>query len=774
VGALAGGNVSITAGGNIQDLSVAIASIGRQIGGTTSAQNNVLVTGGGNLLVESGGNINGGSYFVGAGTGALTSWGSVGVGSTGAVSGTGLSPVIALGDAQISVQSRANLQLESILNPFLLPVSIPQGVFNVDVFSTYTDRSAANLYAVGGNIELLNQPGSTGGLESVLTSMKFGQASQIVGFSLLPGTLTAIAPAGGITQVGGELALWPSAIGNLELLANQSIDFSAGGGLMMSDVSPALLPTAQNPVGSLSPILAELFNAPVAGTTHTPIHSGTDGSPADPNPVRIVSLTGDITSANFIYVPKPIDIVAGGNITNLSLDVEQFDPKSLSVIQAGGNISYDLPRNPLTGDLQSQSGVGIVVEGPGQVLVQAGGNINLGTSPGISTVGGLANPALPAGGASVSVMAGAVVANADLKDFVSRYLASDSDYDALLSSYVQQQTGVLPSDKASALTQFAALSRNQQFLLCEQIMFTEMRDGGRSAAAAGAGHDNYSRSFTALETLFPGASDPTKATASYPGSMSLYFSRIYTLAGGSISLLAPGGGVNVGIASPPAAFGLSKQPSELGVVAQSVGDISSVSYGDFLVNQSRVFAANGGSILVWSTQGNIDAGRGAKTAISAPPPTVTLDANGHLVTVFPAALEGSGIQALATSAGVTPGDVDLYAPHGVVNANDAGIVAGNLTIGATAVLGRDNISVSGVSIGVPVDASGLGASLAGSSSVASSASSAATMAVDTGAKSTAAASLGDQALGFLDVFVLGLGEDTCKPDDIECLKRQKK
>jgi filamentous hemagglutinin len=136
-------------------------------------------------------------------------------------------------------------------------------------------------------------------------------------------------------------------------------------------------------------------------------------------------------------------------------------------------------------------------------------------------------------------------------------------------------------------------------------------------------------------------------------------------------------------------------------------------------------------------------------------------------------LVGSGIQALATTADIKPGDVDLYAPRGVVNASDAGIVAGNLTIGATAVLGRDNITVSGISVGVPVDASGLGANLASSSSVGSSATSAAALAVESGTKGEAATPLGQGALAFLDVFVMGLGEEVCKQDDLDCLKRQK-
>ncbi len=50
---------------------------------------------------------------------------------------------------------------------------------------------------------------------------------------------------------------------------------------------------------------------------------------------------------------------------------------------------------------------------------------------------------------------------------------------------------------------------------------------------------------------------------------------------------------------------------------------------------------------------------------------------------------------LSTVKGVEPGDVDLIAPEGVVDAGDAGIrSSGNLNIAATQVLNADNISVS--------------------------------------------------------------------------------
>jgi hypothetical protein len=122
--------------------------------------------------------------------------------------------------------------------------------------------------------------------------------------------------------------------------------------------------------------------------------------------------------------------------------------------------------------------------------------------------------------------------------------------------------------------------------------------------------------------------------------------------------------------------------------------------------------------------------------------------------------------------GRQPGDVDLFAPRGVVNANDAGIIAGNLTIAATAVLGANNITVSGTSVGVPVESGGLGANLVGAASNAAGAASAAEASVSSVAQQKESP-LADSALSWLDVFVIGFGEETCKADDVECLKRQK-
>jgi hypothetical protein len=407
------------------------------------------------------------------------------------------------------------------------------------------------------------------------------------------------------------------------------------------------------------------------------------------------------------------------------------------------------------------------------LLVEAGRNVNLQTSYGITTSGNLSNSALAARGADLAVVAGAQGA-ARYDAFAQTYLAKSDAYDTLLLNYIGTVTGSRPTSKSDALGIFATLTAGQQHNLLDQIFVAEVRAGGRAAAAAGAGHNDFSRAFSALETLFPGSNPDLSKGETNPnqGDILLYFSKIYTLSGGDINLFAPGGQINVGLAAAPTTFGISKPPSQLGIVAQQTGSVGLIAYTDVQVNQSRIFAADGGNILIWSTEGNIDAGRGAKSAISAPPPTITISPDGRVTTVFPAALTGSGIQTIATSPGLKPGDVDLFAPHGVVNANDAGIVAGNLTIAATAVIGSNNITVSGNSVGVPVQASGLGVGVAAAGSSGAAASSVASNSSDTNDR-PASTNVAQAALSYLDVIVVGLGEDNCRPDDVECMRRQK-
>ena len=791
VGALGGGNVSVTAGHDINDLGISTPTIGRQTGGTTFAQSSLQILNEGNISESAGHDIAGGNLYVGNGTAVAVAGNQI----TQSPTVPGLYPMILLGDAQVTLAGRAGATLAGVANPTLLPQSTAQNVARgqaYSYFSTYSPDATLSLQTLTGTAELLNDTSSASAVIGAYTSLAYDPndaASEFdsIGasvFRIYPGTL-AVQSLRSSIAVDNTLTMYPAANGSLNLLADKNVMLGTNSNsgsfeIIESNSDPALLPTPASPqFGYLyvSDQLNSLLNGPIGVIQNgaTPVHL--TGDTPDSTVSHVVALTGDVAANSQIQTPlyfaAPAIIQAGQDVTNLSATFTNLEPTDVSGVLAGRDIIYPLVRG-VNGNIAA-SAANVYVDGPGTFDMAAGGSVNLGTAGGITTRGNLQDTGLPANGASVAVEAGigalATQSSGADSTFIQDYLVNSAVYNSDLIAYMQPYLGGSPT-AAQALAGFEALPGIEQQSLIQTVFFDELRASGRTAAPAGPNHDDFSRGYAAIDALFAGGLPAKGQVDPYSGDISLYFSRIYTLDGGGINLLAPGGLVNAGLATAPSSFGVSKAPSQLGIVAQSVGDVNAYTYGDFEVNQSRVFAADGGNILIWSSFGNIDAGRGAKTAISAPPPTITY-VNGVPTVIFPAALTGSGIQTLATTPGVGAGDVDLFAPNGVVNANDAGIVAGNLTIAATAVLGASNIKVSGVSVGVPVEASGLGASLSAASAIGSSASQASTEGVQENSNRNGSATpAADSALNWLDVFVEGFGEDVCKSSDLDCLKRQ--
>jgi hypothetical protein len=109
----------------------------------------------------------------------------------------------------------------------------------------------------------------------------------------------------------------------------------------------------------------------------------------------------------------------------------------------------------------------------------------------------------------------------------------------------------------------------------------------------------------------------------------------------------------------------------------------------------------GGDITMWSSEGDIAAGSSSRTVQSAPPTRVVVDPQSASVETDLAGLAtGGGIGVLATVEGVDPGDVDLIAPSGIIDAGDSGIrVTGNINLAATQVVNAANIAAGGTSSG---------------------------------------------------------------------------
>jgi hypothetical protein len=170
--------------------------------------------------------------------------------------------------------------------------------------------------------------------------------------------------------------------------------------------------------------------------------------------------------------------------------------------------------------------------------------------------------------------------------------------------------------------------------------------------------------------LFPGAS-------AYNGNIDVTSREIKTTYGGDINILAPGGDITIGL-------------NNNGTPAVDQG----------------ILTVDGGNISIF-TYGNIDAGAASRTVQSAPPTQVLVDSQSANVQTDLAGLAtGGGIGVLETVVGAPPGDVDLIAPVGTVNAGDAGIRAsGNVNVAAAQVLNANNIQAGGSKTGVPTTTS---------------------------------------------------------------------
>jgi filamentous hemagglutinin len=235
------------------------------------------------------------------------------------------------------------------------------------------------------------------------------------------------------------------------------------------------------------------------------------------------------------------------------------------------------------------------------------------------------------------------------------------------------------------LAEFNALPEGEQQLLALDIFYRVLRDTGRARPKTG----DYAVGEAAIATLFKGNA--------WQGDITLTSRQIKTQSGGAISIFAPGGKLTVGLDSATA------QGADQGILTESGGTISIFTHNSVVVGTSRIFTLRGGDEVIWSSIGDIAAGASSKTVASAPPTRVLVDPqSGDVKTDLAGLATGGGIGVLATVAGVAPGNVDLIAPKGTIDAGDAGIrVTGNINIAANNVANAGNIAAGGTSTGAP-------------------------------------------------------------------------
>jgi hypothetical protein len=743
IGVLGGGNLSLSAGGNIVNVSAVIPTTGRLLAPGT-AVNDLVLNGGGNLQVQAGADIVSGLFeddwgnaSVMAG-GALTSSADSTFGQEAAtflntVHGlspppltTEIYPILAVGNGTFDVEARSDIALEAVTNSTTLPettanrssVAALGGDTAFYPYAQTDNPSTLNVLSAGGSVVLNKE--DLADLPIVELSIAGGPYENAAGgylnyLAVYPPTLNVASLSGDIDLGSADssavnITLFPSPLGNLNLLSAGAINNDGPAfTLSMSEVDPALAPNilAPQPVGSFTALMPE-----------QPLHQ------ADSQPISVVANSGNIGSGTLEF-PKAANVIAGGNITDLTVDGKNLNPSDVTLIAAGGDIDYSTPTQPLTNVLESNLS-GIDLAGPGYLEVVAGGSINLGDSQGILTTGSLSDPRLSTTGATLIAGAGwGADSDGSLRQpayqaFINTYLAPNTNgspgaYASTLVNYMQQlyPGGTVPS-YTSALTSFEALTAAQQLPLLAQVLSDELSATGLAHTLQGT---SYARGYDAINTLFP-VVDSAGNPLTYSGNLNMFYSQLKTEQGGDIDLLVPGGSVVVGVENPAPSLDAVKEAINatgpptpaavnLGILVLGEGAVQGFTDQDFTVNQSRILTLEGGDIILWASNGGIDAGKGAKSASGAPPPVIQTDINGNLFVNPGNAVSGSGIGQLLTTPGIKPGLVNLIAPKGTVNAGDAGIrVAGNLNIAAVQVIGASNITVAGTATGVPVSQAG--------------------------------------------------------------------
>jgi filamentous hemagglutinin family protein len=752
-----GGNVSVNAGGDISQLAVSLPTTWYLTNAQTGSPT-VNTVGGGNLTVSASGSILSGDYFVAKGTGTITAGGAIASDVSlppppGSSVPTSAPTLFAMQDAVLNVTARQGIDIGGVFDPSYLQGGDMQG---------YSTTSAINVTSITGDVQFGTLP--AGGNAPTLGRLTNTSA-------ILPATVQLIAVTGGIDIASGG-QLFPSATGNLTILADQSIGLStvegqAGSGQQsgnvlpgsvfgMLDVDPASMPSPVNPNA----------NVPLVTDTTPAAHDASALHADDLDPARIYSLNGSIVdgilepaghaNAGFydnlvtLSLDKPALIQAGQDILNLAFQGQNLRDADFTRIIAG----RDILDTPLVRGAKVVPS--LVLGGPGSFDVEAGRNIGPLTSQeqafdaegsafvlgatGIEAVGNANNPNLPHESADVQVLFG-IGPGVDYSAFISAYVdpansvpgvpSSASDLVAFMQQYDEGQgvdTG-LQSDKNAlqntfkdmtvqeAWKEFQALPSYVQQQFAQQELFNVLTVVGNDFNdSTSPFHGQYARGYQALNTLFPASMGYTANNLSGgsnganqlvdTGDLDIRSTTIQTQQGGNVTILGPGGQALVGSTSaPPEIINANGQvvvgPGTQGILTLEQGNVDIFTDRSLLLAQSRIFTEQGGDMTIWSSNGDINAGKGAKTSVDVPQPNYVCDVNHYCILDARGEVSGAGIATLQTIPGVKPGDVDLIAPRGTVDAGDAGIrVSGTLNVAALHVANADNIQAQS-STGIP-------------------------------------------------------------------------
>ncbi|TNE43808.1 MAG: filamentous hemagglutinin N-terminal domain-containing protein [Sphingomonadales bacterium] len=801
VGALAGGDVSIEAGRDITDLTVALGATATTA--PADVGKTMLSFGSGDLSWVAGRNILAGAVDIASGAASIRAGRDI--------AASGLEPIevetpqylrMRLADAVVDISAGGSATLASVSALGTDQAQASGGFYsNATAFSLSAVETAriAQTQGVGNQKDYGQFP------SFLLESGRETEYSQILPPSM---NLVSLTSAVELPQNSPQL-LYPSAFGQLRILSIGGLQNLVIG---MDDSDPGQ-------VGGAFSDGPRYFQLPGVTTATTAAelrlqHNQFLTHAGDTEPVRIYT-EGSI-DRGAIFLPKQARITVGGDIVDLFFQGQNVAAADTTRIRAGGDIHGTVEGSSALSMVRSNN---FILGGPGVFVVEAGGNLGPFVSSarvngfdiggGIRTVGNEYNPWLPAEGASLSVRFG-MKGGADYAALRETYLNPanfvklDGDlfeqvidsfgnrkpdrtkpiYAPMLAQWLRDNdpagftaifgaappvgealTSAAYGNMGELYAAFASIDtlRQQRFLV-DTLYFNELSQAARTESPS---YQQYVRGYRAVNTLFspergyadnlaPYTTDPSTISEDRPlgvpmraivdgkpvkaeriltGNMDLRLSTIQTARGGGISILGPGGDLVAGsivrTSEQPAlratpflgtyvgepvqsrfeggklnsggAGRLSAIPLGYeGILTLRRGAINSFTDGDVVLNQSRVFSQQTGQITMWSSNGDVAAGQGPKSAASFPPVTVRLDENGFAEVDSAGSVAGAGIGSFRRTPDDPPSDIFLIAPVGLVDAGDAGVRAsGRIAVAAAQVANADNFKAAGNISGVP-------------------------------------------------------------------------
>ena len=729
VGALGGGDVRVSAGRDVVQLQVALPTSGQLTTavGSVPRPGDLIVRGGGDLTVNAGRDILGGLFVLGQGAATLRAAGDIEASGqqvnlrpspTDSVltSPRTVAPLLGLMDATATLVAGGRIELEAAFDPMRQGqiVQLKPGGKGT-AFTGYTDRTAVDALAISGNVTYQNDPWASvdlsaangrpdfrvdlGGAGSTSLNVLFGQAPPTLRFTALNASVRLEDPF----AAESDLTLAAADRGTLEVLARDDVLLPISV-VRLENLGAAYRRGALFPYATVDPGLSG--NDVAVGLVNAPgnqpyIHGN------DPSPVRLYALDGSVCAyqsgsclpaGQFLPVAvvspnKTLDVYAGKDILTGTYNPVGLGANPVSRFQAGRDVVDVVVSASGPGTVLLEAGRDLVQHGYSDAVIQGGFLRSVGNPTGIA---GLARDRA----ADIVVLTG-TAGGVDYDGFTTAYLDAANPsgvvrtYLPELRSYLAS-LGVAPGADAALITQFRALPEPQRQVFLFRVYFEELKQTGIDYNdPTSPRYQSYDRGFAAVSRLFPNSGQ-----AGAPlGNALLAGKPVETQSPGSLTVLAPYGRISVGTE-------LASSSSTGGIVTRRGGDIRLMADENIDLFTSRVFTLQGGDITMWTSNGSITAGAGAKTSVLSAPLTYVTSPDA-VVTVNVFGLQtGAGIGVLDALQGSDPNRkrsrLDLIAPRGEVNAGDAGIrVVGDLNIAAQIVVGVENIQVTGSAVGVP-------------------------------------------------------------------------